>query len=329
MHSKTQEPMMPPKPSLTLIVAATPTLGIGLRNALPWPQLKHEMAYFARVTKRLPPSTSAQNQIATTAQKTNTVIMGRKTWESIPPRFRPLKGRANVVVSRTLKGDEEVVKGARVARSLDAAVRGAVTAWLEEDGGEGGNDVKRGREQAKEQGGLESGVQGRIFVIGGAALYSAAMALPPSQVDLRVLLTKEQATESVQEKDHGVAQHNPSSAPTLAKTFRLASSKRWSRSATKTRGRKSRGQSRTSSACTCASDAWLVGNEKGKNIRSGTRMGSCERSADCGVSMRFEAAGPAQGWTLPRARRGDMSHEDEGAELSGSMKLDKAEDDAR
>lgn len=43
---------MPPK-DLTLIVAATHALGIGKNNALPWPMLKQEMAYFARVTKRV------------------------------------------------------------------------------------------------------------------------------------------------------------------------------------------------------------------------------------------------------------------------------------
>lgn len=43
-------------PELTLIVAATLEMGIGLNGTLPWTGLlKKEMAYFARVTKRLPP----------------------------------------------------------------------------------------------------------------------------------------------------------------------------------------------------------------------------------------------------------------------------------
>jgi hypothetical protein len=40
---------------LTLIVAATRSMGIGAKGSLPWTGLKKEMAYFARVTKRLPP----------------------------------------------------------------------------------------------------------------------------------------------------------------------------------------------------------------------------------------------------------------------------------
>ena len=44
---------MPLTPELTLIVAATSKMGIGLNGTLPWTGLKKEMAYFARVTKRV------------------------------------------------------------------------------------------------------------------------------------------------------------------------------------------------------------------------------------------------------------------------------------
>jgi dihydrofolate reductase len=75
---------MASSPSLTLIVAATATNGIGRANTLPW-RLPAEMAYFARVT---------------TGNGGNAVIMGRKSWEGIPAKFRPLKNRINVVISR-------------------------------------------------------------------------------------------------------------------------------------------------------------------------------------------------------------------------------------
>jgi dihydrofolate reductase len=73
--------------ALTIIVAATPTNGIGLAGTLPW-RLPKELKYFASVTSQAP-----QGQ-------QNAVIMGRNTWESIPKRFRPLPGRLNVVVTR-------------------------------------------------------------------------------------------------------------------------------------------------------------------------------------------------------------------------------------
>lgn len=47
------------------------------------------------------------------------VVMGRKTWESLPERFRPLPGRTNFVVTR----DESYeAPGATVAYSLESAL---------------------------------------------------------------------------------------------------------------------------------------------------------------------------------------------------------------
>ncbi|PSS28411.1 hypothetical protein M430DRAFT_32791 [Amorphotheca resinae ATCC 22711] len=45
------DPNMSPR-DLTLIVAATNSMGIGRSGTLPWTGLRNEMAYFARVTKR-------------------------------------------------------------------------------------------------------------------------------------------------------------------------------------------------------------------------------------------------------------------------------------
>ena len=72
---------------LTLIVAATLTNGIGQNSRLPW-RLPQEMAYFARAT------TNASDDTV------NAVVMGRNTWESTPERFRPLKERLNIVITR-------------------------------------------------------------------------------------------------------------------------------------------------------------------------------------------------------------------------------------
>jgi dihydrofolate reductase len=62
-------------------------MGIGQAGTLPW-RLKAEMKHFARMTST-----------AQTDGQRNAVLMGRKTWESIPAKFRPLKNRFNVVLT--------------------------------------------------------------------------------------------------------------------------------------------------------------------------------------------------------------------------------------
>ncbi|CAH0552106.1 unnamed protein product [Brassicogethes aeneus] len=74
---------------LNLIAAACENMGIGKNNNLPW-RLKTEMAYFTKLT-----STTED------ASKKNIVIMGRRTWDSIPPKFKPLNNRINLVLSRS------------------------------------------------------------------------------------------------------------------------------------------------------------------------------------------------------------------------------------
>ncbi|KKA28125.1 hypothetical protein TD95_000990 [Thielaviopsis punctulata] len=132
-------------PELTLIVAATKSMGIGAKGTLPWTGLKKEMAYFARVTKRVP-STAPAGAI-------NAVIMGRKTWESIPPRFRPLKDRLNVVISRSHTEPQTPA----AAATLDAA-QPVLAASLDQALGY-----------------LADKPVARVFVIGGGQIYEAAL----------------------------------------------------------------------------------------------------------------------------------------------------------
>jgi dihydrofolate reductase len=70
------------------------------------------------------------------------VVMGRKTWESLPDRFRPLPGRRNIVVSRN---PMLVLRGAELAHSLEDALE------------------------------LAAADAPRVFVIGGAELYAQAL----------------------------------------------------------------------------------------------------------------------------------------------------------
>jgi dihydrofolate reductase len=161
--------MTPKPPSLTLILAATPSLGIGNGGGLPWPQLKKEMGFFARVTKCTSPSTTENG-----TRRVNAVLMGRKTWESIPLKFRPLKDRLNVVI--TSRPNEFMEK---LDKTTD--VEGPIVCSSVMDA------ISRLEEQNKDQSSSSNFKLDKIFVIGGASIYETALELPQTK---RVLLTK-------------------------------------------------------------------------------------------------------------------------------------------
>ena len=92
-----------------MVLAATPSGGIGLDGGLPW-RLPGEMAFFRELTTK-----------TRDAAKRNAVLMGRKTWDSLPPKFKPLPGRLNVVLSAS-----GALSGARPRRTRHAfALRSA------------------------------------------------------------------------------------------------------------------------------------------------------------------------------------------------------------
>jgi dihydrofolate reductase len=117
-------PAEPGRPRVTLIAAVARRGVIGRGNALPW-HLPEDLRHFRAVTTGHP------------------VIMGRKTWDSLPPRFRPLPGRRNVVVTRQAGW---MADGAEAVSSPTAALA------------------------------LLAGVP-QAFVIGGAELYAAMLPL--------------------------------------------------------------------------------------------------------------------------------------------------------
>jgi dihydrofolate reductase len=109
---------------LSLIAAVARDGVIGRDNAIPW-RLPEDARHFRAVTMGHP------------------VVMGRRTWDSLPERFRPLPGRRNVVVTRNEAWSAE---HAERAGSLDDALRLLADAP-------------------------------RVFVIGGAELYAEALPL--------------------------------------------------------------------------------------------------------------------------------------------------------
>ena len=92
---------------LNLIVAYCDKQGIGKDNKIPW-NISNEMLYFKKIT------TYTNNPILK-----NVVIMGRKTWESIPQRFRPLSDRINIVLTKNK--NFEVNDGVFIADSLESS----------------------------------------------------------------------------------------------------------------------------------------------------------------------------------------------------------------
>ena len=88
-------------PQINLIFARAANGVIGNNNTMPW-HLPEDMARFKQLTHGCP------------------VIMGRKTWDSLPPKFRPLPGRTNVVVTRQ---PDWSAPGALPAANLSDALR--------------------------------------------------------------------------------------------------------------------------------------------------------------------------------------------------------------
>jgi dihydrofolate reductase len=107
---------------INIIVAMSNNSVIGKNNTLPW-HLPTDLKYFKDTTNG------------------HTVVMGRKCWESIPEKYRPLPNRKNIVVSRN---KDYVAKGATVINDLE--------------------QILSSNESNHKQ----------IFIIGGAELYKEA-----------------------------------------------------------------------------------------------------------------------------------------------------------
>ena len=116
--------------ALALIASVARNGVIGSDNALVWHE-PEDQRWFRRQTMGCP------------------VVMGRKTWDSLPARFRPLPGRDNIVVTRQL---DWAAPGALVAHKLADA-------------------LALGRQAA------ERTQAARVFVIGGGQLFAEALPL--------------------------------------------------------------------------------------------------------------------------------------------------------
>ncbi|KAJ6931400.1 hypothetical protein NC652_014790 [Populus alba x Populus x berolinensis] len=98
-----------PMRSYQVVVAATRDMGIGKDGKLPW-RLPSDLKFFKEITM----ATSDPG-------KQNAVLMGRKTWESIPIKYRPLPGRLNVVLTRSfeIEDEENVITCGSISSALE------------------------------------------------------------------------------------------------------------------------------------------------------------------------------------------------------------------
>ncbi|XP_010254750.1 PREDICTED: putative bifunctional dihydrofolate reductase-thymidylate synthase isoform X2 [Nelumbo nucifera] len=99
-----------PKRTFQVVVAATKSMGIGKDGKLPW-RLPSDLKFFREVTMG-----------TSDPAKKNAVIMGRKTWEGIPPEHRPLPGRLNVVLTRSGSFDIATAENVVICGSMSSAL---------------------------------------------------------------------------------------------------------------------------------------------------------------------------------------------------------------
>ena len=121
--------MSPVSQEFSVVIAFTTKYGIGKNGNLPWPHIKPDMDRFMSITDG------------------GIVIMGRKTYESLPDKARPLKNRLNIVVSSTTSQKDYASSVVVVSSLADALSHSASSSWSNR----------------------------RVFVIGGANLYTEAV----------------------------------------------------------------------------------------------------------------------------------------------------------
>ena len=101
---------------IAMIVAMDEDGFIGRSNSLPW-KMSSDMIRFKKLT---------------ISDGFNSVIMGRKTWESLPESFRPLPERVNIVMSRDATWSEEgAISALYVGRAVEIAfAEGSDECWV-------------------------------------------------------------------------------------------------------------------------------------------------------------------------------------------------------
>lgn len=136
-----------------VILAISKNFGIGIKGQLPW-SLRRDLQNLKNITTNI----NLFNKLS--KNKQNAVIMGRKTYESLPAKVRPMPNRLNIVLSHEMV-DSSSYNGALVCKSLPQALETV---------------EQRLKDQVEE-----------VFVLGGARVFEEALAHERCQ---QVFLTK-------------------------------------------------------------------------------------------------------------------------------------------
>jgi dihydrofolate reductase / thymidylate synthase len=156
--------------AFSIVVASDQQHGIGDGETIPW-RVPEDVAFFKDQTTLL------RSKKSPTEKKRNAVVMGRKTWESVPPKFRPLKGRLNVVLSEHATADD-LLKGVPEEKR-DEALQSLLV-------------VNGGLQQALRHLAVPpycSSIE-TVYCIGGARVYTEAMQSPCVEKLNEVYLTR-------------------------------------------------------------------------------------------------------------------------------------------
>ena len=138
--------------SVKLIVAMCKNNGIGIDNKIPW-RISEDMNYFSKKTS---------GDYSGDGNKKNAVIMGRKTWESLPKKYKPLPNRFNIVLTRNMQGQGLPDSNEDVAyiSSIDDAMK---ICYGRDEKGEKGEKIKQTQHT--------SCIFNAIWIIGGSTIY--------------------------------------------------------------------------------------------------------------------------------------------------------------
>lgn len=102
------------------IAACTLNGGIGLQGNIPW-NFKKDLQHFVNLSRSINNDNNNTHE-HNEKKKVNAVIMGRLTWDSLPSKKKPLKGRLNVVVSSSHQTAPQLLQQGTIQHDIKSVI---------------------------------------------------------------------------------------------------------------------------------------------------------------------------------------------------------------